>query len=474
MAISTDVLIIGGGPGGYVAAIKAGQLGKKVLLVDRDKLGGECLNYGCIPSKALIAAAGHAYKSKKAKEAGFDDPKHQLDWSKVVAWKDQMVGGFVKNIGTLVKGNKGEHVQGSAQFTTAHTAIVTKADGSTETVEFAHAIIATGSEIVSIPGFAIDGEHILGSKEALDLKKAPEALVVVGGGVIGLEIGTFFAKLGTKVTVVEFTDSLLPVIEKDMVSPVSRNLMKLGVEVLLQSKAKSWSKKGKRLELVAETPDGVKKIHCDKILMSVGRAPRSKGLGLDKIGVELDKRGHVVVDTEMLSSVDNIYAIGDVVGQPYLAHKASREGILAAQSIAGEPLEPRGQVPWAVFTDPEISWVGMTDTEAKAAGFATILGKFPFAASGRAMAVRETDGFCKVVADKATHRILGAGFVGTNASDLIGEACLAVSVGVTLEQVAQTIHPHPTLTETFAEACEGALGHPVHMLQIKREAPVFS
>ncbi|MCR4295804.1 MAG: dihydrolipoyl dehydrogenase [Elusimicrobia bacterium] len=474
MAIQTDVFIVGGGPGGYVAAIKAGQLGRKVLLVDRDKLGGECLNYGCIPSKALIAAAGHAHKSKKSKDAGFDDPKHQLDWTKVVAWKDQMVGGFVKNIGVLIKGNKGEHLQGSAQFTTANTAVVTKADGTAEEVEFKHAIIATGSEIVSVPGFGIDGKDILGSKEALDLKTPPEALVVVGGGVIGLEIGTFFAKLGTKVTVVEFTDSLLPVIEKDLVAPVARNLSKLGVDVLLSSKATAWAKKGKRLELSVETPEGSKKILCNKILMSVGRAPRSKGLGLEKLGVELDKRGHVVVDTEMLSSVGNVYAIGDVVGQPYLAHKASREGILAAQSIAGEPLETRGQVPWAVFTDPEISWVGMTDPEAKAAGYATIIGKFPFAASGRAMAVRETEGFCKVVADKATHRILGAGFVGTNASDLIGEACLAVSVGVTLEQVARTIHPHPTLTETFAEACEVALGHPVHMLQIKREAPVFS
>ncbi len=473
MAIKTDVLVVGGGPGGYVAAIKAGQLGKKTLVVDRDKLGGECLNYGCIPSKALIAAAGHAHKSKKAKEAGFDDPSHNLDWTKVVAWKDQMIGGFVRNIGTLVKGNKGDHLQGSVKFTSETTAIVELAAGGAEEVEFKHAIIATGSEIVSVPGFAIDGKDVLGSKEALDLKTPPEGLVVVGGGVIGLEIGTFFAKLGTKVTVVEFTDSLLPVIEKDLVAPVNRSLSKLGVDVMLQAKAKAWSKKGKRLEVVVETAEGEKKIACDKILMAVGRKPRSAGLGLEKLGVELDKRGHVVVDTEMLSSVGNIYAIGDVVGQPYLAHKASREGILAAQSIAGAPLEPKGQVPWAVFTDPEISWVGMTDPEAKAAGYQTIVGKFPFAASGRAMAVRETEGFCKVVADKKTHKILGAGFVGTNASDLIGEPCLAVSIGATLEQVAQTIHPHPTLTETFAEACEGALGHPVHMLQIKREAPVF-
>ncbi|MDX6769306.1 MAG: dihydrolipoyl dehydrogenase [Elusimicrobiota bacterium] len=474
MALKTDVLVIGGGPGGYVAAIKLGQLGKRSIVVDRDKLGGECLNYGCIPSKALIAAAGHAHKSKKTKDAGFDDPKHKLDWGKVVAWKDQMIGGFVKNIGVLVKGNKSEHVQGTAKFTGPRTAVIEKADGSSESVEFEHAIVATGSEAVSVPGFAIDGKDILGSKESLDLSKPPEALVVIGGGVIGLEIGTFFAKLGTKVTVVEFTDSLLPVIEKDLVAPVNRSLAKLGVEVLLSSKAKSWSKKGKRLEVVVETPEGTRKLACDKVLLAVGRAPRSKDLGLEKAGVEVDKRGHIVVDTELLSSAPTVYAIGDVVGQPYLAHKASREGILAAQSIAGKPLEPRGAVPWAVFTDPEISWVGMTDAEAKAAGLATVVGKFPFAASGRAMAVRETEGFCKVVAEKGSGRILGAGFVGPNASDLIGEACLAVSLGATLTQVAQTIHPHPTLNEAFAEACEAALGHPIHMLQVKREAPVFA
>jgi dihydrolipoamide dehydrogenase len=474
MAIKTDVLVVGGGPGGYVAAIKLGQLGKKALVVDRDKLGGECLNYGCIPSKALIAAANQPYKSKKAKEAGFDAPVHKLDWDKVVRWKDQMVGGFVKNIGVLVKGNKGDHLAGSVAFTSAHSAVVEKAGGGSDTVEFEHAIIATGSEPIAIPGFAIDGVNVLTSKECLDLKKVPEGLVVVGGGVIGLEIGTFFAKLGSKVTVVEFTDALLPVIEKDLVSPVNRSLAKLGVDVMLGSKASSWAKKGKRLEVVVETPEGSKKIAADKILLAVGRIPRSKGMGLDKLGVELDKRGHIVVDTEMLTSVNNIYAIGDVVGQPYLAHKASREGILAAQSIAGKPLEPRGDVPWAVFTDPEISWVGKTETEAKAEGLAVVTGKFPFAASGRAMAVRETEGFCKVVAEKGTGRIVGAGFVGPNASDLIGEACLAVSLGATLTQVAQTIHPHPTLNEAFAEACEMALGHPIHVMQIKREAPVFA
>jgi dihydrolipoamide dehydrogenase len=471
MSIETDVLIIGGGPGGYVAAIKLGQLGKTSVVVDRDKLGGECLNYGCIPSKALIAAAGRAYKAKKAKEAGFDDAAPKIDWDKVVAWKGQMIGGFVRNVGVLIKGNKSRFLAGSARFVSAHEAVVETPDGKTETVRFQHAIVATGSAPIGIPGFSPDGVHVLGSKESLDLTKAPDALAVIGGGVIGLEIGTIFAKLGTKVTVVEFTDALLPVIEKDMVSPVARNLTKLGVDVLLGSKAESWTKKGKRLELTVKTPDGVKKIPCDKILLAVGRAPRSKDLGLEQAGVELDKRGHIVVDTEMLSSASNIYAIGDVVGQPYLAHKASREGILAAQSIAGKPLEPRGAVPWAVFTDPEISWVGMTESEAREAGVQTLVGRFPFAASGRAQAVRETEGFCKVVADKADHRILGAGFVGPNASDLIGEACLAVSVGVTLEQVVATIHPHPTLNEAFLEACESALGHPIHTLPAARREP---
>jgi dihydrolipoamide dehydrogenase len=471
MAIKTDVLVIGGGPGGYVAAIKLGQLGKKALVVDYDKLGGECLNYGCIPSKALINAAGSLYKPKKAQALGLEKSDGlTLDWGRAVAWKGQLVGAFVKNIGLLIKSNQGDSIQGKAKFTGPNQAVVTRPDGSKETVEFAKAIIATGSQSISIPGFTIDGKDILGSKEALDLTQPPKALVVIGGGVIGLEIGTFFAKLGTKVTVVEFLDALLPVIEKDMVVPVTRVLSRLGVDVLLSSKAKSWSKKGGSLELVVETPDGEKKLSCDKVLLAVGRAPRTKDLGLEAAGVAVDKRGHVLVDTELLSSAPDIYAIGDCVGQPYLAHKASREGILAAQSIAGGDLEAHGAVPWAVFTDPEISWVGETETEAKSRGAQLAVGKFPFSASGRAQAVRETEGFCKVVADKATGKILGAGFVGPNASDLIGEACLAVQLGATLKQVASTIHPHPTLNEAFMEACESALGHPIHTLPAKEPA----
>ena len=468
MATKTDVLVIGGGPGGYVAAIKLGQLGKRALVVDRDKLGGECLNYGCIPSKALINAAGSLYKPHKAEALGLaHSDALTMDWARAVAWKGQIVSAFVKNVGMLIKANGGDHRQGAARFTGKNTAEITGADGAKEgkkeQVEFEHAIIATGSETVSIPGFAIDGKLVLGSKEALDLTEAPKAMVVIGGGVIGLEIGTLFAKVGTKVTVIEFLDNILPVVEKDLTVPVSRVLQRLGVDVFTSSKAKGFTKKNGRLEVSFEAPDGEKKVVCDKILCAVGRAPRTQDLNLQAAGVETDKRGHVLVDTEMLSSNPRVYAIGDCVGQPYLAHKASREGIVAAQSIAGKPLEARGAVPWAVFTDPEISYVGETEAEAKARGASVAVGKFPFSASGRAQAVRETEGFCKIVADAQSRKILGAGFVGVNASDLIGEACLAVSLGATLEQVARTIHPHPTLNEIFMEAAEAALGHPVHL-----------
>lgn len=465
MATKTDVLVIGGGPGGYVAAIKLGQLGRRPLVIDRDKLGGECLNYGCIPSKALINAAGSLYKPHKAESIGLEHSDAlSIDWKRTIAWKNQLVGAFVKNVGTLVKANKGDVMTGAARFTGKNSAEITSEGGRKETVEFEKAVIATGSESIAIPGFAIDGKDVLGSKEALDLTEAPKALLVIGAGVIGLEIGTFFAKLGTKVTVVEFLDRILPVVEQDLTVPVSRVLQRLGVELIMSSKAKSYAKKGGRLEAVIETPEGEKKVVCDKILLAVGRSPRTKGLGLEAAGVETDKRGHVLVDTEMLTSNPNIYAIGDCIGQPYLAHKASREGIIAAQSIAGKPLEARGAVPWAIFTDPEIAWVGETETEAKARGARVAVGKFPFSASGRAQAVRETEGFCKIVADAQTHKILGAGFAGPAAADLIGEACLAVSLEATLEQVARTIHPHPTLNESFIEAAEAALGHPIHTL----------
>ena len=462
MPLSTEVLVIGAGPGGYVAAIKLGKLGKKVVLVDKDKLGGECLNYGCIPSKALINAASLIYKSQKAAVVGVT-PAVQADWQKLQSWKNQMIGGFNRGIAGLAKGNGVTVLSGAAKFTSAREAQVVSASG-TETVTFEQAIIVTGSRPISIPGFEIDGVKVLSSKEALELTAAPPNLVVIGGGVIGLEIGTFYAKLGSKVTVVEFLPQLLPGIEPDLVMPVSRNLQKLGVEVLLSSKAKSFEASGEALTVKVETPEGEKSLAADKILLSVGRAPNAGGLGLEELGIKKDPKGHILVNDAYQTNVANIYAAGDVVGPPYLAHKASREGILAAYAIAGFPPRERGAVPWAVFTDPEISSVGETEEQAKARGAQVLVGRFPFSASGRAQAVREPDGFVKIVADKGNHKLLGVGIVGPNASDLISEGALALKLGATIEDIADTIHPHPTLPEAFQEAAEACLGEAIHIL----------
>lgn len=459
MAIETDVLVIGAGPGGYVAAIKAGKLGKKVILANKDKLGGECLNYGCIPSKALIHAAGQLHKAKKAQPQGLEAASMTLDWGKVQAWKAQMLGGFNRAIAGLSKGAGASILNGEAKFTGPNEALV-----GAETVRFENAIIASGSRPIQIPGFAFDGQDVLSSKEALELAQAPDRLVVIGGGVIGLEIGTFYAKLGSKVTVVEFLPQILTGIEADFIMPVTRNLQKLGVEVLLSTKATGFKKTASGLEVSVENVEGKKTIPADKILLSVGRAPASKELGLEAAGVETDPKGHILVNAHYQTKAPHIYAIGDVVGPPYLAHKASREGVIVALHITGHEGEVLGAVPLAVFTDPEIAFVGETEAQVRARGGSAVVGRFPFSASGRAQAVREPEGFVKVIADAETHRILGAGIVGPSASDLIGEACLAVGIGATVEDVAAAVHPHPTLNEAFQEAAEACLGQAIHIL----------
>jgi len=465
MARQTQVLVVGAGPGGYVAAIKLGQLGKRVLLVDKDKLGGECLNYGCIPSKALIHAASQLHKARKAEAQGLAGSL-SLDWSRVQAWKGGIISGFNRGIASLLKGNGVTVLQGEARFTGPKEAEIAAPSGR-EGVRFERALIATGTRPLGLAGFEIDGHTVISSQEALELDKAPKSLVVIGGGVIGLEIGTFLAKLGSRVRVVEIMPQVLPGIEPDLVLPVARNLQRLGIEIFLKSKAKSYTKNGNELSVSLETPEGEKRVEADRILMSVGRAPATKGLGLEAAGVGTDAKGHVLVNERLQTSSPGIYAIGDVTEPPYLAHKASREGVLAALAIAGFGLEERGAVPWAVFTDPEISFVGEGEAQARARGAQVLVGRFPFSASGRAQAVREPEGFVKVIADQETHRILGVGIVGPSASDLIGEGCLAVRLGATLEEVASTIHPHPTLSEAFMEACEACLGQAIHILAAK-------
>lgn len=461
--ISTEVLVIGAGPGGYVAAIKLGQLGKKTLLVDRDKLGGECLNYGCIPSKALISTVNAYYKAKKASDVGVTADNFNVDWAKVIGWKAKLVEGFSRNVGSLCKGNGVEILMGSAKFTGPKTAEVTTANG-VEQISFQNAIIVTGSRPLGLPNLKLDGSDVIGSKESLELKEKPARLLVVGGGVIGLEIGTFYAKLGTQVTVVEITGQLLPGVDPDLVAPVARSLQKIGATVHLNSKVLSYAKVNGSLEISLETPDGPKAIAVDKILLSVGRAPNVDGLGLEAAGVKSDPKGFIPVNSRQETNVAGIYAAGDVSGPPYLAHKASREGILAALAIAGKDVEPRGAIPWAVFSDPEVAFVGMSDAEAKAKGIETTIGRFPFLASGRAQTARETDGFVKLVAEKSTGKLLGAGIVGPDASDLIAEAALGIRLGATLHDLASTIHTHPTLSETLMEAAEAGLGQPIHIL----------
>ncbi|MDD5657709.1 MAG: dihydrolipoyl dehydrogenase [Elusimicrobia bacterium] len=463
MPIKTEVLVIGAGPGGYVAALKLGKLGKKTLLVEKDRLGGVCLNCGCIPSKGLIYTAGLLHKLRKAKAQGFEAPDLRLNWSKVQDWKNAMVSGLNRGIAMLAKGNRVEVLSGSARLTGPRRAEVATASG-TEVVEFEAAILASGSHPISIPGFDFDGGSVISSTEALDLREAPGRLLVIGGGIIGLELGTIFAKLGTQVTVVEFLPQLLGGVEPDLAAPVARNLQRLGVETMTGARARGFTPSDGGLQVSVQTPAGDKVVATDKILLSVGRAPNHKGLGLETLGIAADSKGHVLVNGSYQTSVPTVYAIGDLIGPPYLAHKASREGVLAALAVAGRPAQARGAIPSAVFTDPELAVVGETETEARSRGAELLVGRFPFAALGRAQAMRETDGFVKIVADKNTRKILGAGIVGPDASDLIGELCLALKVGATIEDLAQTVHPHPTLSEAIGEAAEACAGQALHIL----------
>jgi len=463
MAMDTEVLVIGAGPGGYVAALKLAKLGKKTLLVEKDRLGGVCLNRGCIPSKGLIHMAGLLAKVNKAKALGIEAPDLRLNWSKVVDWKNTMVAGLTRGIATLTKGNAVTVLAGAARLTGAHEVEVTTPDGK-QTVSFQQAIVVTGSRPIPIPGFDFDGTRVLSSTEALDLREVPGRLLVIGGGVIGLELGTIFAKLGSQVTIVEFLPQVLTGVEPDLAAPVLRGLQRMGVTVMTGSKAKSFAAGAGGLTVTVESPEGSKTVETDKLLVCVGRAVNSKNLGLEALGIACDPKGHVLVNQNYQTKQPNIYAVGDVIGPPYLAHKASREGVLAALHIAGKPVEPRGAIPGAIFTDPEIAMVGETETEARARGAEVITGRFPFAALGKAQAMRETEGFVKIVADKTSHKVLGGAIVGPEASDLIGELCLAVKVGATLEDLGSTVHPHPSLSEAISEAAEACLGQALHIL----------
>jgi dihydrolipoamide dehydrogenase len=458
--MKTDVLVIGGGPGGYVAAIRAAQLGKKVILAERDRPGGICVTVGCIPSKALIGASKLVDRIRDAAELGIDVDAVRVDLARMQVWKEGVVKKLVSGVQFLLKGNGVEQRTAEARFLSPGAARV-----GDETVEFDACVIATGSRPMAIPGFSFDGEAVIDSSGALALTELPGRLCVIGGGYIGLEIGTLYARLGSQVTIVEMLDQILPGTDPDLVGPVLRKLKKRGVAVHAQSRALSFEGRAGGIRVRVQTHEGETAVECDRILVAVGRQPQSDGVDLEKAGVARDARGFIPVDEKRRTNVPHIYAIGDVAGQPMLAHKASREGEVAAEVIAGRPsvFEPKC-MPAVVFGDPEIAYAGMQEPEGRAAGREIVIGKFPFSALGRALAAAEPDGFVKIVGDARTHAALGVQIVGAGAGDLIGEAALALEMGALVPDIGLTIHPHPTLPEAVMEAAKAALGEAIHAL----------
>lgn len=471
-----DVVVIGGGPGGYVCAARLGQLGKKVIVVERESLGGVCLNVGCIPSKALISAAKTFEKIGHASEMGIEVKGATIDAKKLQSWKAGIVTKLTTGVGQILKGAKVEVLAGTARFLTATSIEVATAGGKRETIEFENAVIATGSRPIEIPGFPFDEKRILSSTGALAQDAIPKTLAVIGGGYIGLELGIMYAKLGTKVTVVEMMDQLLPGFDPDLVKVLARKVKKLGIETHLSAKASGFSEKKGVLSLAVEVEGKKIEIEAEKILVTVGRRPNSNDLGLEKAGVRLDAKGaFIAVDKELRTSARNVFAIGDVAGNPMLAHKASKEGEVAAEVIAGlkSAMDVRA-IPAVIFTDPEIATAGLTEPEAIAKGFEVICPKSHFQVSGRALAIGETDGFVKWVIEKGSRRILGLEIVGPDASDLIAEGALAVEMGAFAEDVALTVHAHPTLAEGLMEAAKAAIGEAVHAVNVVPAGPAHA
>jgi dihydrolipoamide dehydrogenase len=462
-AIETETLVVGAGPGGYVAAIRAAQLGQKVTIVEKGNLGGVCLNVGCIPSKALISASHRYEEAKHSEEIGIKAENVTVDFSKVQQWKASVVKKLTSGVEGLLKGNKVEIVQGEAYFVDANTVRVVNGD-SAQTYTFKNAIIATGSRPIELPSFKFSN-RVLDSTGALNLQEIPKSLVVIGGGYIGVELGTAYANFGTKVTIVEGADDILSGFEKQMTAIVKRRLKKKGVEIFTNALAKGVEEREDGVTVTFEVKGETKTIDADYVLVTVGRRPNTDELGLEQIGIKMTDRGLIEVDKQCRTSVPNIFAIGDIVPGPALAHKASYEGKIAAEAIAGKPSEVDYiAIPAVVFSDPECASVGYFEQQAKDEGIDVVTAKFPFAANGRALSLNDTDGFVKLVARKEDGVIIGAQIIGPNASDMIAELGLAIEAGMTAEDIALTIHAHPTLGEIAMEAAEAVLGTPIHII----------
>lgn len=477
VATGTEVLVIGGGPGGYVAAIRAAQRGLETTLVERDAVGGACLNRGCIPSKATIHAADLAHEAGSAERMGIHaDPA--VDMGGLADWRGGVVERLTGGVESLLEGAGVSLVSGTGEFVDEHTARVVHAGEGrgAETVEFDHAVVATGSLPVELPGLPFDDEPVLDSAGALALEEVPDRLLVVGAGYIGMELSTAFAKLGSDVTVVEALDGVLPGYEDDVSEVVRRRADRLGVEFHFGEAATGWQDGPDGGVVVTTEPaggsdgeetvdgDGDERTHAtDRVLVAVGREPVTDTLGLGSVPLSPDEDGFLPTDEQCRTDLDHVFAAGDVTGEPMLAHVAFREGAVAAEVIAGEPAAVDNRaVPAAVFTDPEIGTVGLTEEEAYRAGHDPVVGEIPFRANGRALTADEREGFARVVADGETGVVLGGQIVGPEASELVAEVALAVELGATLEDVSTTIHTHPTLAEAVHEAAEHALGQAIH------------
>ncbi len=461
--IEIDTLVVGAGPGGYVAAIRAAQTGQKVTIVERGALGGVCLNVGCIPSKALISVGHRFEQAKHSDDMGVVASEVKLDWAKAQAFKDSVVSKLVGGVEGLLKGNKVDIVKGEAYFVDGNTVRVIDGEKA-QTYTFKNAILATGSRPVEIPTFKFT-ERVINSTGALSLPEVPEKLVVIGGGYIGTELGSAYANLGSQVTIIEGGKDILAGFEKQMTQIVKKGLKKKGVEVVVGASAKGVEENENGVVVTYEAGGEEKTVEANYVLVTVGRRPNTDEMGLEEIGIKFAERGLLEVDKQCRTSIPNIYAIGDIVAGPQLAHKASYEGKVAAEAIAGEKsVVDYLAIPAVCFTDPELATVGYSEEQAKAEGIEVKAAKFPFAANGRALALNQTEGFVKLVARKEDGLLIGAQIVGAGASDMIAEMGLAIEGGMTAEDVALTIHAHPTLGEITMEAAEVLLGNPIHIV----------
>ena len=477
MPLSTQVVVIGAGPGGYAAAFYAADLGMQVALVDPAvNPGGVCLYRGCIPSKALLHVADVLNEARHAEAWGVTFGAPKIDVDRLRAFKTKVVNQLTGGLGQLSKQRKITYIQGSAGFRDARTLEITReGQTQTDTLTFEHAIIATGSRPSTVPGLNLESPRLMDSTSALEVPDIPGSLLVVGGGYIGLELGTVYAALGTKVTVVEMTSGLLPGADRDLVNVLARRIESMSEAVLLNTKVVAMRdvKNGIAVTFEGEglPADAPRERTFDRVLVSVGRRPNSAVPGLDRTRVKVNARGFIEVDPARRTAEPSIYAIGDVVGEPMLAHKASHEGRVAVESIAGERVafEPLA-IPAVVFTDPELAWCGLTETDAQKQKREIVVARFPWAASGRALTLDRPDGMTKLILDPKTERVLGVGIVGPGAGELIAEGVLAVEMGANATDVRMTIHPHPTLSETIMESAEVFFGQATHIYRPRKKA----